>query len=777
METGLYSLICGLCLLVMFILYLRMLKGVERSEKRDIYISLMTAGMAYLALDMMWGIIYDELIPIPLMLQKVIYAAYYSGSAVLSYRWFAYVEYMQDSVFYRNNIVHQLSKVPMYFVVVVAYASIWTEWFFTVDPEMGYMRGPWYAPQLVFTYGYIIFSAIKVVIRMFATRSFETQNTYLIMLSYFMFPVVFGILQVTYYDMPYLCIGIALATLQTYLFNVNFERERERSTSKIQSLTRLFISSYYMDILTGTREYLSDEEETGKLFLTGDFYKEAPQTHEDAVQLYIDRYVHLEDRKTYRTMCNREYMKQHLNPDNLFYFFNYRQVVNGVEKWYRTHVIAASFNADEEVSHVVFAVMDVDKQVRNEISQKEAIEQALIQAEKANKAKSSFLSNMSHDIRTPMNAIIGFTNLAQSHMDSKEQVAGYLSKIHSASGHLLSLINDILDMSRIESGKIQIEEDEMKLSDVVYEVQNMIQPMAEEAKQQFEFQTNIVNNYVYADKLRLNQVLINLLGNAVKFTPAGGKILLDIKQEINAPDGYGVYIFKVKDTGVGIAPEFLDKVFQAFEREKTSTLSGIQGTGLGLAITKSIVEMMGGKISVSSEVGQGTEFVVKLVFMLQDVEEDTASIQELEEQREQARLEELEKMKALFAGKRILLVEDNDLNREIARMILSEEGFVIEEAEDGQIAVDKIEQSAPGYYDLVLMDIQMPVMDGYEATKTIRRLPNKLVANVPILAMTANAFEEEKKQALSCGMNGHIAKPINVPVLFETIKQILKANQ
>ena len=187
--------------------------------------------------------------------------------------------------------------------------------------------------------------------------------------------------------------------------------------------------------------------------------------------------------------------------------------------------------------------------------------------------------------------------------------------------------------------------------------------------------------------------------------------------------------------------------------------------------------MMGGKISVSSEVGQGTEFVVKLVFMLQDVEEDTTSIQELEEQREQARLEELEKMKALFAGKRILLVEDNDLNREIARMILSEEGFVIEEAEDGQIAVDKIEQSTPGYYDLVLMDIQMPVMDGYTATKTIRRLPNKLVANVPIIAMTANAFEEEKRQALSCGMNGHVAKPINVPVLFETIKQILKANQ
>ena len=777
MGTGTYSLICGICLLGMFILYLRMMKGVERSEKRDIYISIMTVGMAYLALDVMWGIIYDDLIPIPLLIQKIIYASYYSASAVLSYRWFAYVEYMQESVFYHNPVVNQIARIPMYFVVFISYASIWTGSFFTVDSEQGYMRGEWYVPQLVFTYGYIIFSAIKVTIRMFCTRNFEKQNTYLIMLSYFIFPVVFGILQVFYYDMPYLCIGIAMATLQTYLFNVNFEQERERSTSKIQSLTRLFLSSYYIDMATGAREYLSDIQEDEKLFLTKDFYKEAPQTHEEAMQLYIERYVHMEDRKMCRTMCNREYMKQHLTPDNLFYFFNYRQVINGVEKWYRMHIIAASFNVDEELSHVVMAVMDVDKQVRTELGQKEAIEQALIQAEQANKAKSNFLSNMSHDIRTPMNAIIGFTNLAQTHIDSKERVKGYLEKIHSASGHLLSLINDVLDMSRIESGKIQIEENEMMLSDVIRDVSNMIQPMAEENKQQLVIQSNITNNFVFADKLRLNQILINLLGNAIKFTPEGGTISLDITQEMNAPAGYGVYVFKVKDTGVGIAPEFLDKVFQAFEREKTSTLSGIQGTGLGLAITKSIVEMMGGKISVSSEIGKGTEFVVKVVFMLQDVEEDQESVQAMEAQRERSLQAQQEEMKKLFKDKRILLVEDNDLNREIARMILGDEGFVIEEAINGKEAVDILASSNPGDYDLVLMDIQMPVMDGYEATKEIRKLSNKLVANVPIVAMTANAFEEEKRQAMSCGMNGHIAKPIDVSVLFETIKQILKSNQ
>ena len=777
MATGTYSIICGVCVLVMFVLYLRMMKGVERSEKRDIYISLMTVGMAYLSLDMVWGALHDELIVVPLLLQKIIYAAYYSASAVLAYRCFFYVEYMQESVFYTNSIVRRIVRVPMYFVVIMAYVSIGTGYFFQVDPELGYVRGPGYVPQLVLTYGYIIFSAIKVTIRMFCTRNFEKQNTYLIMLSYFVFPVVFGVLQAFYYDMPYLCIGIALATLQTYLFNVNFEQERERSTNKIQSLTRLFMSSFYLDVQTGMREYLSAFQDREKQFLTGEFYKDAPISHEDAVQMYTEKYVHVEDRKLFRTMCDRENMKKQLDTENLFYFFNYRQVVNGVEKWYRMHVIAASFNTEDELSHVVMAIMDVDKQVRTEISQKEALEQALIQAEQANEAKSNFLSNMSHDIRTPMNAIIGFTNLAKSHMDSRESVEGYLGKIRSASGHLLSLINDILDMSRIESGKIQIEENEVALTEVIQEVQNMVQPMAEENRQKLTIQSNIVNNYVYADKLRLNQILINLLGNAVKFTPADGEITLRVSQEMGAPQGYGVYIFRIKDTGVGIAPEFMDKLFQAFEREKTSTLSGIQGTGLGLAITKSIVEMMGGKISVLSEVGQGTEFVVKVVFMLQDVEENDISSEDLKEQQEHEQQMQQEEMKNLFAGKRVVLVEDNDLNREIARMLLQDEGFVVTEVVDGKDAVELLEKSNPGDYDLVLMDIQMPIMNGYEATKAIRKLENKLVANIPIVAMTANAFEEERRMALSCGMNGHIAKPINVSVLFETIKQILKSNQ
>ncbi len=774
MGTGLYSLVTGLCLLLVVILYMRMVTGVVRSEKRDMYVSIMVVGIIYLATDVVWGVIYDNLLPIPIAMQKILYAVYYSASALLSYRWFAYVEYMQNSIFYRNTTVRKIAKIPMYFVVLVGFLSIWTGSFFYIDEAGAYCRGPLYEIQLVLTYGYILFSAIKLALRMFTTKDFETQNTYLTMLSYFIFPVVFGILQIMEASSPFLCIGIALATLQTYLFYVTYEKERELSTSKIHSLTRLFISSYYLDLQTGKSTYLSKEEESVEDYLTGDFYKTAPKDYEDSIRAYVEQFVHKEDKNTYLTMCDRKYMEKHLSAGNPFYSFNYRQVAIGGEKWYRMHVIAASFKPNGEVSNVVMAVMDVDAQVRNDINQKVAIEEALVQAEKANAAKSNFLSSMSHDIRTPMNAIIGFTSLAQSHIDKQELVKEYLEKIVSASNHLLSLINDILDMSRIESGKIRIQEDEVSIKDVIQNAQNLIQSMAEEKNQKFVIKTNIFNNYIYCDKLRLNQILFNLLGNAVKFTPMGGEVTLEINQEKEAPEGYGVYIFKVKDTGIGIAPEFHDKIFEAFEREKATEASGIQGTGLGLAITKNLVNLMGGRINVESELGKGTEFIVKLVFMLQDVEDEVA-MEELQLQQEIEANARQKEQRNLFANRKLLLVEDNSLNREIAKILLKDEGFIVEEAVNGQEAVEKIQNAKEGEYTLVLMDVQMPIMNGYEATKAIRTLPNRVLANVPILAMTANAFEEEKKKALGCGMNGHISKPIDKNTLFQTIEEIIKS--
>ena len=770
---GLYSIVSGLCLLLMLVLYLRMMTSVARSEKRDIYVGIMIMGMVYLATDVLWGIIYDSLLPIPIPVQKVIYALYYACSAQISYRWFEYVEYMQDSIFYRNTFVRRIAKIPMLFVVLVSVLSIWTGSFFYIDATGAYCRGNLYVPQLVFTYGYIIFAAGKLAFRMFATKDFETQNTYMIMLSYFLFPLVFGVLQVAYAEKPFLCIGIAIATLQTYLFYVTYEKERELSSSKIHSLTRLFISSYYLNFQIGKREYLSKTEEKTESYMTGKFYQNAPAEYDDAIQTYVENFVHKDDRENYRKMCEKSYMMEHLSEEKLFYSFNYRQVAGGQERWYRMHVIAASFLPNGEVESIVMAIMDVDHQVRYDISQKAVVEEALVQAEKANRAKSAFLSNMSHDIRTPMNAIMGFTSLAQKHIDDKYMVQNYLGKIHLSGQHLLNLINDVLDMSRIESGKIQIQEDEVSLKEVVRDIENLMQAMVEENRLKFYVKESIVNNYVFCDKLRLNQVLINLLGNAVKFTSEGGTVSLEIEQEMSAPEGYGIYFFKVSDTGIGIAEEFHNKIFEAFERERITEQSGIQGTGLGLAITKNIVEMMGGRISVESELGKGTTFIVKVMFALQDIGEETLFEDTLEQRENKERQEQIER-KSLFKNQKILLVEDNTLNREIARILLKEEGFVVEEAVNGKEAVDKLSEAQNGEYALILMDIQMPVMDGYEATKIIRDLPNRVLAHTPIIAMTANAFEEEKKKALSCGMNGHVSKPIDINILFKTIEGIMR---
>ena len=393
----------------------------------------------------------------------------------------------------------------------------------------------------------------------------------------------------------------------------------------------------------------------------------------------------------------------------------------------------------------------------------QALSEAVRSAETANRAKSTFLSNMSHDIRTPMNAIIGFTTLAVSNIDDKKRVRDYLGKILSSSNHLLSLINDILDMSRIESGKIHLEETEVSLSDVLHDLKTIISGQIY-AKQLDLYMDamDVKDEDVYCDKTRLNQVLLNLLSNAVKFTPAGGTVSVRLKQFPGAVKGSGLYEIRVKDNGIGMSAEFVKKIFSPFERERTSTVSRTQGTGLGMAITKNIVDMMGGTIDVQTEQGKGTEFIVCLPFRIQSEKHHTEKI---------AEDTILPAAGSDFRGKRILLVEDNELNSEIAVELLNAYGFVVDTAENGAEAVEKVKNSTPGNYDLVLMDVQMPVMNGYEATKQIRALNDPALAGITILAMTANAFNEDRKKALECGMNGFLSKPIVIEELIGTLQK------
>ena len=587
---------------------------------------------------------------------------------------------------------------------------------------------------------------------------------------------------------------------------------------------------------------------------------------------------------------DKNYLKGLLSGQQREWDFEFEHRETKERRWF--HVIAIGSEVEGRAKYIlVLSDRTADKQVN------QALSDAVAAAETANRAKSTFLSNMSHDIRTPMNAIIGFTTLALSNINDTERVKDYLGKTLASSNHLLSLINDVLDMSRIESGKIHLEEVEVNLSDVLHDLKTIVsgQIFAKQLELYMDVM-DVTDEDVYCDKTRLNQILLNLLSNAIKFTPAGGTVSVRVRQLAGKVHGCGQYEFRIKDNGIGMSPEFAKKIFEPFERERTSTVSRIQGTGLGMAITKNIVDMMGGTIEVQTAQGKGTEFTVCVPMRAQTEQRPVEKITELEglkalvvdddfntcdsvtkmlvkvgmraewtlsgkEAVLRARqsiemsdayhayiidwrlpdmngIEVTRRIRSLnddtpiiiltaydwsdieveakaagvtafcskpmfmsdlretlmsalgqkqtdaaqgllpdknadFKGKQILLVEDNELNREIAQEILREYGFLVDTAENGAVAVEKVSTAAPGSYDLVLMDVQMPIMDGYTATRKIRALDDSARATLPIIAMTANAFDEDRRNALESGMNGFLSKPIVIGDLVQELHKIL----
>lgn len=410
-----------------------------------------------------------------------------------------------------------------------------------------------------------------------------------------------------------------------------------------------------------------------------------------------------------------------------------------------------------------------EKRLQMMNAHKKELEDALTLAQQASRAKTTFLNNMSHDIRTPMNAIIGFTTLAKKHLEDSTTTRSYLEKISNSSEHLLSLINDILDMSRIESGNVTLHEKEENLAELIRSLEDMLHSDIKTKQLHFSVDTSrLTDEFVVCDKLRLNQVLLNVISNAIKYTKTGGNIAFSVVQKQAARTAYATYEFCVKDDGIGMSEEFLKVIFEPFTREAPSTNNGIQGTGLGMAITQNIVTMMGGTVFVQSELGAGTNVTVTLDFKL---------IKKEAKEEATTKCEQTMSDVSSFDGKRILLAEDNELNREIAVELLEEVGFVVETAPNGKACVDLLSNAEEHYFSLILMDIQMPVMDGYAATRAIRALANPQKASIPILALSANTFYEDKKASAAAGMNGHIGKPIEIPILMRELKKALQAGE
>ena len=665
----------------------------------------------------------------------------------------------------------------------------------------------------------------------------------------------------------------------------------EEDIRKIEGLASQYSTLYFIDLDQNqyTQYSVSDIVPKNRLENIAKNSDGFFKTYKEAVI----EYSHPDFQEELLKFADINYIKELLR-NKKRYTYRFRHTSKTDEYQWLELTLIKFAEVDEEASKIAFSFLNVDDEEREKEEQKKALMDALAAAEHANKAKTAFLNNMSHDIRTPMNAIIGYTALAAAHLDNTDTIRDYLKKISISSSHLLSLINDVLDMSRIESGKVKIEEKEVHLPDILHDLRTIIQSNIAAKQQDLFIDTqDIINEDIITDKLRLNQVLLNIVSNCIKFTPAGGTISIRISEKPCNLSGYTTYEFRIKDNGIGMSEEFQKHIFESFSREQTATVSGIQGTGLGMAITKNIVDMMGGTISVTSEEGKGTEFVVTFDCKLSDnivkyepipelqgaralVADDdtntcisvskmlkeiglradwTASGKEAVVRAQQA-FEEGDEFKAYiidwlmpdmngietvrrirkvigdntpiiiltaydwsdieieareagvtafvskplfmselrevltepvrtkihkqeetknidFNGKKILLVEDNELNQEIAAEILKEAGFVVDIAEDGIVAVEKMANAHSDRYDLILMDIQMPKMNGFLATREIRTLSDNKKANIPIIAMTANAFDEDMKNAFECGMNGFVAKPIDIKKLLNTLADIL----
>ena len=477
------------------------------------------------------------------------------------------------------------------------------------------------------------------------------------------------------------------------------------------------------------------------------------------------RFVHPDDKEQFYADTRREKVIQVCNDDRT-HVVSFRIMKNAGDFLYYQLCFVPLRDADGRLTGVVAGMKNVDSEVRKEMRGRQELENAKYEAEAANRAKTAFLFNMSHDIRTPMNAILGYTDVAIRHRDDQTRVDDSLAKIKTAGGHLLNLINDILEMSRIESDMLEITEEPMDIRRLIESVGYMSSSLAMQKSIDFKIDVGGIDNpYVYCDELHANEVLINLTSNAIKYTPEGGRVRFGVKQIRPVTAGKTVFRFEVADDGIGMSEEFQQHLFEAFSREKTSTVSQQQGAGLGLSIVKRIVGLAGGTINVTSRQNEGSIFTVEMPMRVMDEE----AIRKYEEDRKPLDISEEE---FRLENKKVLLVEDNEMNREIATELLEEAGLVVDTAEDGVIALKAINEKGTDYYDFVLMDIQMPVMDGYEATKAIRALQGG--DRVTIISLSANAFEEDIQKSLSMGMNAHVAKPIDVSVLLKTMKKLAR---
>ncbi len=778
MQDYLYSTIGLIAIPVHLIINYRVMfspssSSVLKASKK--YRLLIIAIFTYYITDTLWGILAGLHWTKALFFDTTFYYTAMSSAIVCFYRYI--VDYLELWDF-RARIFNYFGISFFLLENIFLIINFFYPCFFWFDEKGAYIAGPVRYIALWVQIAMFAFSTVVTAIEAFRSKG-TARRPHLAIFLFSLTMLVAIVFQEKYPLLPYYAIGCMFGSLLLHVFiagdeHVEFQKMLISEKSKLENLFNQ-LSNYkravLSDALISLEANLSQNElfygvwkdDKGVLVPLKDILGiEPPCSYDEYIRMWNQKFVRTRDSDTFSGSTDRQHLlTTYLSGISEVTFDYEAKTINGRDAWLRRS-ICMTMNQDGDI--IAFtSVKDVSsivEQAKREENYVRELEKAKISAESASRAKSTFLFNMSHDIRTPMNAIIGFTEIAEKHIDDKERVIDALDKVKTSSEHLLSLVNDVLDMSRIESGTVKVNEEPVFFDTAKDNLFSILNGSAEAKSISFTslLSPDIKHHWIYTDRLLTMRVLTNIISNSVKYTNPGGKITLFAEEIPSGREGFARFRYTITDNGIGMSQDFLSRIYEPFSRAESATKSGVIGTGLGMSITKTLVELMGGIISIESELNVGTKVIMEFDYRIAE------PVSPKNEVHDTTALN--------LAGKRVLLVEDNKFNREIATEILEDEGMILDFAEDGDIAVEKMKNAADGQYDLLLMDIQMPHMNGYDATRAIRALPGSYPKNVPIIAMTANAFDEDKQNAFAAGMNGHLSKPVKVATLIHTLSDI-----
>ena len=769
MSSVLYA---SSALTYMFVIVIILLRGRTVAYKDEIlkkFIRLCYYCVWFCFVDTMWGIFDSHTLVSPAW-HYVFTFGFHMFSAISAYVWF---NFLMAYLFVGGKKPVFLTYLPLVLLVAqlsLLFSNFVNGQFFAISSESLYSTGPLRSIAFYIQFSFYVITMIMSLFMFYKNR----EKRYVYAIIFAAMPLLTGILQKAFPDAPAYSTGFMFGCLSVYILIISEQREKAIAEARsiednLEFANRLKTDYAIINSLAGDYDYIfTVDDSTNQISnykIKGIFREYLPDGDMTGSMLdeCLKTLIAPEDFEGFVKSCDRDRIMHILSVGETYSIRT--RVLNGSEFLHYD----VSFAQDaSNLKNVIIGFRNVESDVSARLEWEKELEHAKIAAEEANGAKSRFIFNMSHDIRTPMNVILGFTDVAKKHSDDRERVEDCLDKISAAGTHLLGLINEVLDMARIESGHVNLGEDLISIeNDIIKPLSVICEDAAAKGIDVTIQPSDIGHYYIYGDKLHINQVAINILSNAVKYTKKGGKIDVSFLEN-SVEDGKLNFSMICRDTGIGMSEEFVRKIFDPFEREQNTTLSGVQGTGLGMSIVKQLVDLMGGDIRIESKLGVGTKVTI-------DFCQPIADVDKIRDQKNQQ--ETLEADSAILQGKKALLVEDNELNREITIDILSDYGVTVDEAVNGVEAVSycakAIEAGPEAYPDFILMDIQMPLMDGYTATSEIRKLKDPYGTHIPIIAMTANAFDDDRFKAVEAGMDGYLPKPVKIEVLVQTLVELL----